>query len=126
MASTFNIIINRDIEDKDFKENFFYHFDKRETAALAAALFFGGIAYAGLTFLGVNQDMVTLVMAVVAVLPLLLGFYKKQGLGIIDYTRKKILVKLCSELVWESTEDPGSSYITRERRTFDELEKKDI
>ena len=38
---------------------------------------------------------------------LLIGFFKKQGLGFIDYARKYYLVRKYKDMVWVSTEDPG-------------------
>ena len=82
------IRINRDIEAKEFKENFFYHFNKRETFTIAVALICGATAFLIGRFTGLNTNVTTLMMVAFALPPLLIGFFKKQGLGFIDYARK--------------------------------------
>lgn len=101
------ISINEDLESGEFKENFFYHFTQRETAFLAAGLGVGGGVYALSVFaLGIPREQTTLIM-VVAVLPILMtGFYKYQGFNFVDFARKYILLRLCTQIHWRSTEDP--------------------
>ena len=101
------IRINRDIEAKEFKENFFYHFNKRETLTIAVALVCGAAAFLIGRFTGLNTNVTTLMMVAFALPALLIGFFKKQGLGFIDYARKYFLVRKYRELIWVSTEDPA-------------------
>ncbi len=100
------IRINRDIEAKEFKENFFYHFNKRETLTIAVALVCGAAAFLIGRFTGLNTNVTTLMMVAFALPALLIGFFKKQGLGFIDYVRKYYLVRKYRDLTWVSTEDP--------------------
>lgn len=110
------IRINRDIEAKEFKENFFYHFNKRETLTIAVALVCGAAAFLIGRFTGLNTNVTTLMMVVFALPPLLIGFFKKQGLGFIDYARKYFLVKKYKDLIWVSTEDPTIEEVCSCRR----------
>ncbi len=102
------ISINEDLESSEFKENFFYHFTKRETGFLAAGLGVGGAVYALCVYvMGIPSSQTTLLMTV-AVLPILMtGFFKYQGYSFIDFVRKYILQRLCTSLHWQSTEDVG-------------------
>ena len=102
------ISINEDLESSEFKENFFYHFTKRETGYLVAGLGVGGAIYALCVYvLGMPSEQTTLFMTV-AVLPILMtGFFKYQGFSFIDFIRKYILTRLCASLHWQSTEDVG-------------------
>ncbi len=110
------IRINRDIEAKEFKENFFYHFNKRETLTIAVALVCGAAAFLIGRFIGLNTNVTTLMMVAFALPALLIGFFKKQGLGVIDYARKYFLVRKFKELIWVSTEDPGIEEVCSCRR----------
>lgn len=116
------IPINQDIEDADFKENFFYHFTKRQTAFLAAAAGCGIGIYIVCFLSGVSRQATVLLMALVVVPVMLVGFYTSQGFSFIDYTRKYILLRLCRHMAWESTEDlSGHVLKVRGRRTTNEI-----
>ena len=112
------IRINRDIEAKEFKENFFYHFNKRETFTIAVALICGAAAFLIGRFTGLNTNVTTLMMVAFALPALLVGFFKKQGLGFIDYARKYYLVRKYKDMVWVSTEDPGIEEVCGCRRVI--------
>lgn len=112
------IRINRDIEAKEFKENFFYHFNKRETLTIAVALTFGAAAFLIGHFTGLNTNVTTLLMVALSLPALLIGFFKKQGLGFIDYARKYYLVRKYKDLTWVSTEDPLIGEVCRCRKVI--------
>ena len=118
--------LNEDLEAKEFKENFFYHFDRRETFWIGVALALGGGTYFFARMSGLQGELVTGLMAVMSICPLLIGFFRKQGMGILDYCRKALLVRCCREMVWESTEDSGMIQQVRGRRMkANELRKND-
>ena len=67
---------------------------------------------------GLNTNVTTLMMVAFALPPLLIGFFKKQGLGFIDYARKYYLVRKYKDMTWVSTEDPGIEEVCGCRRVI--------
>lgn len=110
------IPINQDIEDKDFKENFFYHFSKREASFLAAAAGSGMGIFAICFFNGIERETTVFLMALIIAPIMLVGFYSSQGFSFVDYIRKYILLRLYKNMAWESTEDQERTLKVRGRR----------
>ena len=67
-------------------------------------------------FTGLNTNVTTLMMVAFSLPALLIGFFKKQGLGFIDYARKYLLVRKYKDLIWVSTEDPAIEEVCSCRR----------
>ena len=80
------------------------------------ALVCGAAAFLIGRFTGLNTNVTTLMMVAFALPALLIGFFKKQGLGFIDYARKYSLVRKYGNLTWVSTEDPGIEEVCSCRR----------
>jgi len=76
-------------------------------------------------FTGLNTNVTTLMMVAFALQALLVGFFKKQELGFIDYVRKYYLVRKYKDMVWVSTEDPGVEEVCGCRRVIP-LQRKQV
>lgn len=109
------ILINEDIEDKDFRENVAMHFTLKQIISIVIALLIGGITYTICYFSGVDTTVTDLFMLLFCAPVLLIGFFEKQGFGFLDYARKYILLRLCRSFYWQSTEDTEPVSLLRVR-----------
>ena len=75
MDDGLEIELHKDLNDKEFKENFFYHFDKRETIALTVALIIGGIIYAICFQLGIKVEITNKLITTISIILLLCFLY---------------------------------------------------
>ena len=85
---------------------------------IAVALICGAAAFLIGRFAGLNTNVTTLLMVAFSLPALLIGFFKKQGLGFIDYARKYYLVRKYKDLIWVSTEDPAIEEVCRCKRAI--------
>lgn len=109
------ILINEDIEDKDFRENVGMHFTLKQFISIVIALLTGGVIYAICYFSGADTTVTDLFMMIFCAPILLIGFFEKQGFGFLDYARKCILLRLCRSFYWQSTEDTEPVSLLRVR-----------
>lgn len=125
------ILINEDIEDKDFRADVFYHYTYKQLAAIVCALIVGGLTYLACYTLGANTALTDLLMFLFCAPIILVGFFEKQGYGFIDYVRKIVCLKLIKKLHWVSTEDvePVSTlrikYLPERRNSVDKVTEED-
>lgn len=119
------IDINKDL-DTDFKNVIWWGLDGPE-------LFWGGLSFAiiGVVafvagyYLNVPTQHCVMVGIPFAAPTYLLGFYKIQGLSVVEYLKEYIYDKMTEELTYEADERPeNDSYWTMERESSNRRKKR--